>query len=455
MNKFFIITIFFTSFCYADDVPHPEEKYSLAVCQAKGLEKSQRLSIAELEVSIAEEKIHEIEGINTFKICAEGMYSIRDKHPGSVRKVPQQKVPKVPPSAVQQKGEQPQKTPSKIKTIVGHKENATSKLSLIVPICDFGYVDRLIAAQRSQAAATESERKRLEQNVLLAVTASYYYALQSTKIEEVVLQSIKLLSQQLSLAQDLYSVGIVTKNDVLGVKVQLAQRKQEYIQARHAIENSLDTLNRLTELNVKKTSELEDCATDVLWAGTLDQFLQKVNDTHPELATIHAHIRAAESAHGAIAAENYPEITGFASFNTNSDSYLLHRQWLHTGVGIQIPIFDGGIVASKLLQNRDRQKELSLQYEGKYQDICLQVKKAFHAVDAAYSKIPVAKESILHAEENVKIDADLYEEGLLASDDLLNDEERLAEARSNYFQALYNFKIAQAELAYAVGEIEI
>ena len=80
--------------------------------------------------------------------------------------------------------------------------------------------------------------------------------------------------------------------------------------------------------------------------------------------------------------------------------------------------------------------------------------EAYLAVDAAYNKIPVAKSSIQHAEENSKIDRDLYQEGLMASSDLLNDEERLAEARSNYFQALYNFKIAKCRLAYAIGDIQ-
>jgi outer membrane protein TolC len=444
MRRFFIIFIIAYSTSLAE-----EPVYSLVMCQAKALERSERLSIAELEVGIARERINEIQGIDMPKISAEAAYNVRDKHPSCVRKAPHPVGPQTSPQS------QDEKRPSKIKTIVADKHGTTSKVSLVVPIFDFGYVDKLTLVQKSEVQATESERERVEQDVLLAVTASYYMALESAKIESVVLQSIKVLSQQKSISQDLYSVGFVTKNDVLGVQVQLAEREQELIQAQHNIENSLATLNRLTEIDIKGVNELEDCQENIDWSARLDDFLNKVNDNHPDLKTVLAKIQAVEWAYGAIAAENYPDIKGFVNYNTSSDSYLLHKKWLHTGVGIEIPIFDGGIVASKLLQNKGRQKELSLQYEATYQDICLQVKEAFFAVDSAYAKIPVAKQSIIHAEENLKIDRDLYQEGLIASDDLLNDEERLSLARSNYFQALYDFKIAQARLAYAIGEIEI
>lgn len=447
MKKLFFGFLLFSSVCFCDEAP----SYSLHACQAKALERNQLVSIAGLQMNVAREKINEIEGINTPKLSAEGLYTIRDKHPGSIRKAPVQQKPAASPPGLQQK----EHRPSTIKTIVGHKKVATSKVSLIVPICDFGYVDRLVGAQKSRVEERESEAKRTEQDLLLAVARSYYTALESKHIELVVLQSIKLLSQQLAVAKDHYAVGLVTKNDVLGVEVQLASRRQELIQVQHTMEQAIAALNRLTELTIKSVAELEDCSSDVVWKENLSSLLCKVNDEHPDLKKIRAEIQAAEYTYGATMAENYPEITGSVGFNTSSDSYLLHRQWLNAGVGIEIPLFDGGIVQSKLLQQKDIQKELDLQYDAAYQDICLQVTNAFLSVDAAYGKIPVAQESIIQAEENLKIDRDLYQEGFLASDDLLNDEERLAEARSNYFQALYNFKRAQNELAYALGEIEL
>ena len=117
------------------------------------LQRSQRLSIAELQIGVAREKIHEIQGINTPKICAEAASALRDKHPGSKRKVDPKAFATKPPqgSPQQQVTKEPlpqDERPKTIKTIVGNKKTTTTKVSLLVPIYDFGYVDNLVGAQK-------------------------------------------------------------------------------------------------------------------------------------------------------------------------------------------------------------------------------------------------------------------------------------------------------------------
>ena len=67
----------------------------------------------------------------------------------------------------------------------------------------------------------------------------------------------------------------------------------------------------------------------------------------------------------------------------------------------------------------------------------------------------MAKKTIQLAEDNLSISEDLFGEGLLMSDDVLDNEGRLAQARSNYYQSLYDFYIAQSELEYASGVIQL
>ena len=160
----------------------------------------------------------------------------------------------------------------------------------------------------------------LNRDSLLAVAEYYYRALESSKLETVVLQSIKLLKQQRDNARDLFSVGFVTKNDVLGAKVQLTERGQELIQAHHNIESSLAGLSRLTELTIKRVTQLEETQGEPSWTLTLQDSLAKVTDQHPDLKKIHAKMLAAEWQYNAIKAENYPEINGFFNVHSSSDT---------------------------------------------------------------------------------------------------------------------------------------
>lgn len=432
-----------------------EESYTLLDCERMTLQRSRRLSIAEINILIAKEKINEILAYDTPTITADAVYGLRNKHPGVVRKVsPMPAGPPPPPGTSPPQGPQHRDgSPTRIKTITGNKKTTNTKIALNIPIYDFGYTDNLVEAQNSTVEETVCTRDRVEQDLLLAVVVSYYRALENAKIESVVSQSIKLLTQQLATAQDLYSVGSVTKNDVLGVEVQLAERKQELIQVQHNIESALASLYRLTEVKITKAESLQDISHEYTFEQHLESCLAHVKEQHPDLKKIQATIKATEAEYRAIRCENYPDITGFVNFQSSSDSYLMHKNWIHTGIGIQIPIFDGGVVQSKLIQKTDRLKTLELSYESTYKEVCLQVTKAFLKADAAYNKVPVAHSSISYAEENMRIDKDLYEEGLLASDDLLNDETRLAQARSNYYQALYTYQIAKFELEYAMGTI--
>jgi outer membrane protein len=446
-------------------------KLSLAEAQSAAIDHSERLSIAELQTLIAREKIQEIRGINLPKLSVDGAYNVRNNDAGFVRKNPgykeykkqqeyreeQQAEKERQPSGPISKSTSPPKLPEppkKIKTIATEKEWSAGKVSLVVPVYDFGYVSSLLQSQNSIIEATIHEKTRVQQDLLFAVANNFYRALEGAKIEIVVLESIRALQAQLATAQDLYSVGLVTQNDVLVVEVQLAERQQECIQARHNIDIALCSLGRLMGKQIATAEQLDDVEENVEWKDEVDSILIQADEAHPVLKKIQARTAAAASDLQATKAENYPDINAFLNLHASSDKYLLHKNWVHGGIAIEIPIFDGGIVNSRVAQKRKQISALDLQYAEAEEDIHLQIRKAYLRVDSAFHQIPVAQKSIQLAEDNLFISKDLFQEGLITSDDVLNDESRLAQARSNYYAALYDFYIAKTELDYAAGNIQ-
>ena len=430
--------------------PH---KLSLSQIQEAALIHSEELSIAELETLIATEKIQEIRGINLPKLTIDGSYNLRNNDLGSVRKNPMYR--KTQPPAPQIQGmPSPPPQPKNIKTIVANKHVTNGKVSLIVPVYDFGYVSHLMEAQSALVEETIHEKERVQQDLLVAVAINMYRALEGSKIEAVVQESLRVLGAQLTTAADLFSVGLVTHNDVLVVEVQLAEREQELIQARHNIESALCSLSRLTGWQIAQVAQLEDIEEQFSWEESVDAIISQANEIHPVLKKIQARTAAAASDYQATRAENYPDINAFVNLHSSNDTYLLHKNWVHGGVCIEIPIFDGGIVESRLAQKRKQLSALDFRYTEAIEDIHLGIRKAFLEVDSASRQVPVALKSIKLAEENLMISRDLFTEGLIMSDDVLNDESRLSQARSNYYQSLYDFYIAKSELDYASGRIQ-
>jgi outer membrane protein TolC len=360
------------------------------------------------------------------------------------------KVHSLPPGAPPQ-----ERQPKKIVTLATNKEIRTGKLSLLVPLYDFGYVSNLLKAQGAVVEASIHDRDRIRQNLLFLVSLSFYRALEAAKIEGVVLESIRILEKQLATAKDMFSVGFLTKNDVLVIEVQLSERSQELIEARHLIESDLATMSRLTGKTLTTVEELQDVEEPRLATDSAEAMIAKADTAHPVLKKIIADRSALAFDIEATKAENFPDINGFASANTSSDTYLLHKNWVQGGVGIEIPIFDGGIVASKVAQKKTELTALDFQYKKAIEDIHLEIRRAFLGADSAFHRVIVTKKTIQLAEDNLTISQDLFSEGQIMSDDVLDDEGRLVQARSDYCQALYEFYMAKSGLEYAAGLIQL
>ena len=68
--------------------------------------------------------------------------------------------------------ERPPAQPKTIKTIAANKHVTNGKISLIVPLYDFGYVSNLMSAQTHVVEETVHEKERVRQDLLFAVADS-------------------------------------------------------------------------------------------------------------------------------------------------------------------------------------------------------------------------------------------------------------------------------------------
>ena len=433
------------------DTPILQKKMSLAECQEIAIKNSEDLSIADLETLMAEDTVREIRGGIMPKVAATGNYTTRNNHRGAVfwARPEHGGGGEGQGEEGHKKMHRPEK--EKIKTVGGNKQIRTARLSLIVPVYDFEVTLNKMRSQRMIVDSTIHERERIKQDILFAVTQTYYKVLEGEKIESVVKQSIHTLENQRKIAQDFYSVGLVTKNDVLVVEVQLSERHQELIQARHHIATAISELNRFMRQNngIRTSAEIENVIEDVSWHANLDQIVSEALESHHDLKRLTAQKEASVYDYKSEKGKLLPNVVMYTSANACSDSYLLHKHWLDFGIGIEFPIFDGGITKARIDRKSKQISEAELRYKSALEDIELEIKNAFLGVESAYMRIPVAKKSVTLAEENLKMSRDQFQEGMLTSSDVLDDEERLDIARSNYYQALYAFHTAKSHLDYA------
>jgi outer membrane protein TolC len=94
--------------------------------------------------------------------------------------------------------------------------------------------------------------------------------------------------------------------------------------------------------------------------------------------------------------------------------------------------------------------------EGKaatFNNISLQVRQAYLDIKEAEINISVTEKAIEHAEEDFRINQSRYQAQLATSTNVLDAQTRLTVARINYYNALYNYRIALMKLAWATGTL--
>ena len=100
---------------------------------------------------------------------------------------------------------------------------------------------------------------------------------------------------------------------------------------------------------------------------------------------------------------------------------------------------------SRLSQAQLRKKQI-------LDNIQLEVKKAYLRTQEAERAIITVEKAIEQAKENFRINQERYKEQVSTQNDVLIAQTLLSRTMTNYYNALYAFKISKATLYRAIGQ---
>jgi outer membrane protein len=404
--------------------PDGNEPLTLQDCLRLAEANSRRISIVDRRVLLERDRRLEAFGLVLPRITGQSRASFRSNDQGIIRD-----------------GES---------FVTGGRDIQTASLGLLVPIYDFGGAFSQIKAQRLQIHAAQLDAEQERQDLRLEVTRAYFQILEARKIKTVVEESIQSVEQQLKISRDYYDQGLVAKNDLLVSEVQLARRQQELIQAENAIELSVSTLNRLTGLSVTRPTKVRDITVVEPWNGSFDSLVSLALAHRPDLKAFADRAEIASALYRSARSSFFPRLFAFGEADYSSDSTLLNNTWLSGGFGMNITLLDASTFA-RIREQRKLADEAADQRQDRVDEAMLEIQRAYLSVRNASETLPVTQKNIDQAEENLRITRDRYREGLVTSADVLVEEERFAQARSDYYAALYGYHQAFAELVHTVG----
>jgi outer membrane protein len=298
------------------------------------------------------------------------------------------------------------------------------------------------------------EREVSQRNVVFQVTEAYYRVLQAKRMAEVAQKSVEQVDAQVHKARTFFERGAVARNDVLRAELGLAAAQQRLIQAKGNL--FLATSRLATLMGGPAGLEL-----DPIDQGQAVVTMAPPSTTEAEDRAIHERaelrevsVRTEQALTGVRMAKSkmLPQINLVGNYTHTTGQLFALKNAAFIGATASWDIWEGGGTYYGIDEAKARVSQ-ALSARRKAEDmIRLDVRNAHIGVTTAAEAMEVAKHAVEQAEENFRIEQRRYESTSNTSFDVLDAETQLTTARGQYQAAIYDYVIAQSNLARAMGE---
>jgi len=331
--------------------------------------------------------------------------------------------------------------------------SASVGLSLSQNLYTGGRVAHGITAAEAQIRAGREDLRDIEQTVLASVIQAYADVIRDVEILRIRQENIKVLQRQLEESSARFEVGEITRTDVAQSEARLAQ-------------SEADLANAQAQLSVSRAAYAAvvgqspgDLAPMPALPGVPTDFEQALDTglaENPNVLGAAFNLQAAEAAVAQARAEYRPSVRLTSSYGGTSNSLTnpdLDAQSFRTTASVSVPLFTGGLNASRVAAALERSNAAQIGVEGARRQVLQQVSSAFAQVISARASLEAGEESTRAARvaaEGVRQEAQV---GLRTTLDVLNQELELRNAEVLLANARRNEYVAQANLLSAMGRL--
>ena len=294
-------------------------------------------------------------------------------------------------------------------------------------------------------------------NLMRDVQIAYLQTLLGQRLVEVAHDNVASLEVQKKNAEVNYQQGVTARNDILKADVALSEAIQRERSTVKQLIVLRSNLNQLMDIELQEKVELAGIEAKTYQVPDLHQLYSAAEEKRPEYLAIKASIEQAEYSKTAARSRYYPRISAFAQYYREGEDLGADRNpfanYENAAVGLRVDwnLFEGGKTRASELEWEYRVRGIEHRRDDLLQKIRLQVEDAYEQLKVAKANIDTTRTAVEQAEENDRITTLQYKEQVAIFLEVLNAQVFLAQTRADFYQALYGYEIAKAELERAIG----
>lgn len=337
-------------------------------------------------------------------------------------------------------------------------DSYSAGLSMSQSLFRGGYNWANLSSARANHRRVQSSYEQTEQSLALEVKVRYYDLLKATRLLQVAEELVRSSEEQVKLEENLHQIGATTKANVLRAKVKLGEDRLNFISASNNLDLARANLNDILGWTLDTPIDVVDDFAVEREAPDLSALIQEAISRHPSVKMAEAQQSQAKASLGMAKSGRMPSLSASGSYSWGDSDlpkdltdWKGHDSW-RVGLSLSLPIFDGFSTKANIRQARLNLAVAQEELQQTKRDVTLAVKQAFLKVTEAEERMQITEESLALAEEERRLAEERYRLGASFLLELIDSQVAYSTAQTNHISALYDYKLAVAQLEQAVGK---
>lgn len=311
---------------------------------------------------------------------------------------------------------------------------------------------------KTQVSQADKQLHLTQQNLILRVTQAYFDVLIAQDKITLMAAQKKAIVSQLEQAKANFEVGTATVTDV-----NEAQARYDLVLAQEiATENELQVAKRSVQaITGSMPEKLATVRADIHpenLAQSMDKWLEITAANNLNILLQQDALKFAEQEIERLSAGHLPTLDAVASYtlnyaNGNPNGFGSELESAVVGVQMQIPLYQGGAISSRVRQAVQNQEKAKDDIEVARRNAELETQRAYLNLSTSIAQVKALEQAEASSKLQVESTKLGYEVGVRNSVDVLNAEQQYFVAKRDLLQARYNYLVNIIRLKASSGLI--
>lgn len=330
----------------------------------------------------------------------------------------------------------------------------TGTVGIDYNIFDSGVNDSSIRIAENNLRIAESDLNRARQSIRLSITTAYYNLQNADETIRIQRKAVENAEKSLKDTQARERAGVGTKFDVLQSDVQLANARQDLLNAEAAQLVARRELSR--QLNFPAVVEItaaDKIAPVSVWKLTLEESIVLAVRNRAELDIRKLEREVARERANTSLARLGPQVDLFANLNTSTDFAGSTGVVLGSQIGARLnwTLYDGGRASAQVDQFKSDQALAESRFEQAARQARYDVEESFINQRSRFQQIETATIAVKQAEEALRLARLRLDAGVGTQLEVITAESDFTRADVNRVQAIIGYNQSRANLERAVS----